>query len=133
MFAGGLILIKVGFSMFSGETDKSNYNENEHDSEMSSLAVTPLAIPLIAGPGEMVTVIHFMNSGVNISNILMVTGVVLLNCAIITLCLYATTLPIFQRFIRKKSVIGIITRVCGLLIIAMASSLVLGSLKTYIG
>lgn len=133
MFAGGLILIKVGFSMFSGETDKSNYNECEHESEMSSLAVVPLAIPLIAGPGAMVTVIHFMSSGTSVGNMFILTGVVFVNAVVITLCLYATTLKFFQRLIRKKSVIGMVTRICGLLIIAMASSMVLGALKTYIG
>ena len=61
-FAGGLILLRVGFSLFSGTHDKSNYNEHEHKTEIGNLAVSPLTIPLIAGPGAMVTVIHYAHT-----------------------------------------------------------------------
>lgn len=133
-FGGGLILMRVGFSMFSGSQDMSNYNPKEHREEMGDLAVSPLAIPLIAGPGAMVTVIHAAHAmTMNLVNILVLSGVIGLNAVIVALCLYATTTRGFSVILRKKSIIGVITRLCGLLIIAIASTMILGALKSYIG
>lgn len=133
-FAGGLILLKVGFSMFSGQSDESHYNPDEHDSEMSNMAITPLTIPLIAGPGAMVSVIHFVNKlhSFSVYNLTSLILVVALNCLCVTACLYASTLDFFQVVIRKKSVIGVVTRICGLLIIAIASSMLLSSVQHYL-
>ena len=133
-FAGGLILLKVGFSMFSGSSDQSHYRPDEHDAEMSNLAVTPLSIPLVAGPGVMVTVIHYVNelTAYSVVNLSLFMMVIALNCLLVTACLYATTLDFFQVVMRKKSVIGVVTRVCGLLIIAIASSMVLSALQHYL-
>ena len=133
-FGGGLILMRVGFSMFSGHHDKSNYNPEEHHDEIGNLAVSPLAIPLITGPGAMVTVIHAAHAmSPNMINVLLLLGVILLNAVIVGACLYATTIKRFSLVLRKKSIIGVVTRLCGLLIIAIASTMILGALKAYIG
>lgn len=133
-FAGGLILLKVGFSMFNGQSDNSHYTPEEHDAEMSNMAVTPLTIPLIAGPGAMVTVIHFVNKlhSFSVVNLTYLTIVLAINCLCVTACLYATTLDFFQVVLRKKSVIGIVTRISGLLIISIAASMLLSSVQHYL-
>lgn len=126
---GGLILMSVGFSMFQGEAGKSNYNPKEHAECIGNLAVCPLTIPLIAGPGAMVAVIHFvhkMTFGVmNMTKLIVVLVIISLLCGI---CLYATTINAVHKIMMKKSVIGVVTRICGLIIIAIASGMVLASL-----
>ncbi|HAV93757.1 MAG: hypothetical protein CMF52_07700 [Legionellales bacterium] len=131
-FAGGLILMKVGFSLFSGTTDHSNFNPEEHKDQLANMAITPLAIPLIAGPGAMVAAIHHADV---LPNTLpyMIGSVVIIAVAacIIGLCLYATTLNMFAKFLSKKSIVGVITRICGLIILAIASQMVLDAVKVF--
>ena len=132
-FAGGLILLKVGFSMFSGSHDRSNYNASEHDSEINNLAITPLTIPLIAGPGAMVTVIHFVhNISWSIGSIFTFVCAMAAVAFIVTGCLYAISMDVFSKLLANKSLVGVITRLCGLLIIAIASAMLLDSLRFYI-
>ncbi len=55
--AGGLILLRVAFEMIKGETrtlHSSHYSEDD-------ISVMPLAIPLIAGPGAITTIVVLMN------------------------------------------------------------------------
>lgn len=131
-FAGGLILLRVGFSLFSGTPDKSHYNEDEHKAQMGNLAVSPLAIPLIAGPGAMVTVIHYAHTMpkdlLNIMSVLVVTAAI---SVIVAGCLYATSIDAFSRIMRNASVIGVIRRLCGLFIISIASQMVLIAIKLF--
>ena len=124
----GLILLKIGYSMFQGESCKSNYNKNEH-ADIGNLAVCPLTIPLFAGPGAMVAVIHSVHKMTfSVINIMKLVGVLVLVSAICGGCLYITTIHIVNKIMRRKSVIGIVTRIFGLIIIAIASGMILGSL-----
>jgi len=43
-------------------------------------------------------------------------------------CLYATTINMVHKTMMRKSVIGVVTRICGLIIISIASGMVLASL-----
>jgi multiple antibiotic resistance protein len=55
--AGGLILIRVAFEMIKGETRQlhsSHYTEDD-------ISVMPLAIPLLAGPGAISTMVILTN------------------------------------------------------------------------
>ncbi|MEC8882488.1 MAG: MarC family protein [Pseudomonadota bacterium] len=127
-FGGGLILMSVGFSMFQGEAGKSNYNPKEHAESIGNLAVCPLTIPLIAGPGSMVAVIHFVHKmtfgAMNLTKLVVVLLAISLLCGG---CLYATTMNMVHKIMRRKSVIGVVTRICGLIIIAIASDMILTS------
>ena len=131
-FAGGLILLRVGFSLFSGTPDKSHYNEDEHKAQLGNLAVSPLAIPLIAGPGAMVSVIHYAHTmPQNLLSIMSVIGVTAAISCIVAACLYATTTHAFSRIMRNPSVVGVITRLCGLFIISIASQMILIAIKLF--
>ena len=134
MFAGGLILLKIGFSMFAGSPDASHYHDSEHTSEMAGLAISPLTIPLIVGPGTMVAVIHFVHGmSFTVIHIASLMGVLAVISVIVSACLYATTLEIFQVFLSRKTNIGIISRLCGILIIAIGSEMLLTALRAYLG
>lgn len=132
-FAGGLILMSIGFSMFRGSADKSSFDKKEHKDCIGNMAVSPLAIPLFAGPGAMVAVIDFVHgmkfSIMNIINLLAPIALISIVCGGI---LYLTSLHAVQKVMAKKSIIGVITRIFGLLLISLGSGLVLTALKFYL-
>jgi multiple antibiotic resistance protein len=56
--AGGLLLLAIAFDMLMGRSPASKIDPDE---ERESVAVTPMATPLLAGPGAMTTVMILMN------------------------------------------------------------------------
>jgi multiple antibiotic resistance protein len=56
--AGGLLLLAIAFDMLMGRSPASRYDPDE---EREAVAVTPMATPLLAGPGAMSTVMILMN------------------------------------------------------------------------
>jgi multiple antibiotic resistance protein len=56
--AGGLLLLAIAFDMLMGRSPASKIDAEE---ERESIAVTPMATPLLAGPGAMTTVMVLMN------------------------------------------------------------------------
>jgi len=124
--AGALIIILLGLSMLNmheGSSSKlhSNlhYSKTEHETSQSSnsIAIVPLAIPLIAGPGTMTTIIIHSQNVHSIPNRLILTGITLILSAIIASCLYFA--PWFGKLLGKSG-IRITTRIMGLVLIAIA-------------
>jgi len=61
--AGGLLLLKSGFSMMSVNNEKLEPSEvNSSLSDVISSAIIPIGIPLTTGPGTMSTIILFASS-----------------------------------------------------------------------
>jgi multiple antibiotic resistance protein len=56
--AGGPLLLAIAFDMLMGRSPASRYDPEE---EREAVAVTPMATPLLAGPGAMSTVMILMN------------------------------------------------------------------------
>jgi len=65
--AGGFLIFVVGYQMLQGETSKMHHPADggavePADPDMS-IAITPLAIPVIAGPGTIATAMNFAATG----------------------------------------------------------------------
>lgn len=61
-FAGGIILLLMGLSMLQSKESAISHtpSDNEAAKEQHSIAVVPLALPIIVGPGTISTVIIFV-------------------------------------------------------------------------
>lgn len=55
--AGGLLLFRIAFDMVFGRRERQTNIEEEETQQRDDVAVFPLAIPLIAGPGAFATVL----------------------------------------------------------------------------
>jgi multiple antibiotic resistance protein len=58
--AGGLIILGIAMSMLKGKTHQHKYggdSQSQPDKDSESIAVVPMAIPIIAGPGAMTVLI----------------------------------------------------------------------------
>lgn len=56
---GGILLFYVGFEMLQSKKSKIKHNQIEIE-EDDTLAISPLAIPILAGPGTIVTAMNFV-------------------------------------------------------------------------
>src|SRR3989449_473357 len=65
--AGGIVLFGVAFEMLRGERSRTRLTaqEREETLERDEVAVVPLGIPLLAGPGAITTVMIYMAHPVN--------------------------------------------------------------------
>lgn len=117
--AGGIVLLLIGLDMLQAKRTqvKETKEEQEEGIDKSDIAITPLAIPMLAGPGAMTTVILLSAQAVGIVQKLILIANVFLVCVatfgILTLIAIRS---------QKLSVIllKIITRLMGLVLTAIA-------------
>jgi multiple antibiotic resistance protein len=118
-FAGGIILLLVGLSMLQSHESPVNHTpEDDVAAEARhSIAVVPLALPIIIGPGAITTLVLASN---DYSNFFFKSWLSFL-CVILAICMCA--LLYFGGTICKfvgESVIKVITRIMGMIIMSLA-------------
>ncbi len=59
--AGGIIFFMMGFDMLNARVSRLKYDSADVEKEMNDIAVTPLGIPMIAGPGSITNAIVLMD------------------------------------------------------------------------
>jgi len=117
--AGGVVIFLMAMSMLNAEESpiKQTSAEETHNLKKESGAIVPLAIPIIAGPGTISTLIVQINQYPGVLNAVIISLVVILVSFLIGLLLYfAATL---ERLL-GQSRINIINRLGGLFLAAIA-------------
>ncbi|HSV73034.1 MAG TPA: MarC family protein, partial [Chthonomonadales bacterium] len=117
--AGGLLLLVMSLDMLNARPSRSRQTpeENQEAEAREDIAVVPMAIPLLAGPGAISTVILLVESkaaGPGFWPLLSMIGIVGLGTAI----LLRLAAPVGRRLGRTGS--NILIRVMGLLLAAIA-------------
>ena len=126
--AGGIILFLFGLTMIFGDS-KPEQEEQLKIEEGLDCAVFPLAIPSIASPGAMLAAVVLTdNLRFDLDNQL-VTASVMLTVLLVTLLLLLCANSILR--IIGKAGAGIVSRVMGLILAAVATEHVLSGLKIY--
>ena len=117
--AGGIVVLFMGISMVKASHDRSRNTPEERveSVDKESIAVVPLAIPLLSGPGAMSTVIvnHNLNPSLNYD--------VLAVCVIVTVALAVLLCLLMAEKIEDllgTTGMNVITRVFGLIILSIA-------------
>jgi multiple antibiotic resistance protein len=116
--AGGLILIGLGWNMLRGapQTERGTPDEHREDVEKPDIAIVPLAIPLLAGPGTIATTLVYASHARGPLDYALLVGIGVAIGIITWVCLGAAE-PLARRL--GKSGVGIATRIFGLLLVAM--------------
>ena len=121
--AGGIILFLFGLQMLFGRMDASKAAAPEPGRD---LAVFPLAVPSIAGPGAMMAVILLTDNDVYTVPEQVQTGVVLLVVLLITYILLLFSDAILRIIGRQGA--AILVRVMGIILCSLAVEIVLTTL-----
>jgi multiple antibiotic resistance protein len=127
--AGGVIIALMGLSMLHSKTSAMSHTKAEGDAAAASpsIAVVPMAMPIIAGPGGITTVILATHKFPSIEEKLLVSATCVAVAVIIWLCLYFAA-PIS----RMLGVAGmnIVTRIMGIVLTVIAFQMLTAGLKT---
>lgn len=78
--AGGIILFSIGFEMVRAPDAPKRLNDHERDAarEKEDIAVTPLAVPLLCGPGSVSTVIILQSQAESVwDSVMLLASIVL--------------------------------------------------------
>lgn len=118
-FAGGIIMLLIGLSMLQSQESAVNHTPEDDDAaeERHSVAVVPMALPIIIGPGSITTLIlastDYPSSFYKLWLSILCVGLALAMCVILY---FGSTIA---RFV-GESVIKVITRIMGMIIMAIA-------------
>lgn len=120
---GGILIFYVGFEMLMSK--KSKVHNNPNSEHKSNLAISPLAIPILAGPGTIVTAMNFVTDATYIH-----IGVVI---SIFALMIFLTYLAFtFSNLIVKKvgnNLIAVIGKLMGLILAIIGTGMVTEGIK----
>ena len=117
--AGGILILLIAIAMVRARQPRAKYTPREatESAEREDIAVVPLAVPLMAGPGAISTVIlHAQQSSEFVHIPVMIGAILLLGGAIYVL--FKVGGPIATRL--GKTGINIFTRIMGLMLAAVA-------------
>ncbi|WP_170303039.1 MarC family protein [Reyranella soli] len=128
--AGSLVLLLFGVKMVLGRMDEQLATSPVAATPLQR-AVYPLAIPTIAGPGAILTVVLLAdNTGRAWSELVATTGVLAL-CLLVMFVTYALATVVF-RFLGKPG-IEVVSRVFGLVLASIAVTGMIASIKVSFG
>lgn len=118
--AGALIIGAIGWSMVMGKSTEAI------QASPASAAVVPLAIPMMAGPGAIATVIAIGNSDRGIVRVADV--IIIFVLSLLTFLLLLLAEPI-EHFLGDQGLM-VLTRIFGLLLLAIAISTIISALSS---
>ncbi len=126
---GGLLVFLVGFHMLQGNhssVQHPSHAEKQKPAEDSlGIAVSPLAMPILAGPGTIATAMNF-SSGGGITELLVTISM------FGVLCVLTYILFIFGEklvFFIGPSALGVITRMMGLILASIGTQMVIEGIR----
>lgn len=126
--AGGLVLLLSSLDMIRAQKSPLKETPEEFAEGMSKddIAITPLAVPLLAGPGAITTSIVLSGKAANIEQKVIFYALI----ALVALISYWTlTLAADSAKKLSPTILNIITRLMGLLLAAIGVQLILSALK----
>jgi multiple antibiotic resistance protein len=128
---GGLLIFVVGYQLLHGKESAMHHppeGENDQDTAVEDIAISPLAIPILAGPGTISTAMNFVGEG-SVLHIAVVIGMFALICIITYFC-FVFGEKILLHF--KKGVVKVITRLMGLIITIISVQMVIAGIHNAI-
>ncbi|MDG6220618.1 MAG: MarC family protein [Candidatus Thermoplasmatota archaeon] len=154
--AGGLLLLKIAFSMLQGEKPKTKQTKSEkeealqkilrgyapedalaavrdknvNDPEVEAVAVVPLGIPLFAGPGGMTTAVLLVataeRTGASFTYAAGLVSIIILIIMLMSYVMLYYADPLFEKIGKTGSLA--FSRIFGLILAAIAVQLIINGL-----
>jgi multiple antibiotic resistance protein len=129
--AGGILIFAIAYELLNGRRSHQHcFSEEEKGAleveELEDIAVTPLATPLLAGPGTIATAMSFIGDTRDIGVILLVMGILGVVCLTTYLCF------VYAQVLAKRvgqSWVNVVTRVMGLILAVIAVQMVIIGVK----
>jgi multiple antibiotic resistance protein len=128
--AGGIIVFIIGFQMLNAKENpihvQTQEEKNHMDQAANEMAISPLGIPLLAGPGTISTAMNFVGAEKSIRNVILVIVIFAIMCAI------TYVLFISSRIVAKKistSLLKVVSRIMGLILAVIAVQMLINGIE----
>ena len=124
--AGGFIIFKIGFDMLQARYSNAKLKEEEVKTYADDISITPLAIPMLCGPGAIANAIMLMDDASTLSLKGTLIGIIAFVYFITFLILQAST-----RLVRILGETGnnVMMRLMGLILMVIAVECFVSGLK----
>lgn len=124
--AGGILLLQIGIEQLNAKRTRVKAEEKEESMEKDDVSVFPLAMPLIAGPGAISTVVLLAGEADGVPRRM---GLVL--CLALVMALTYVCLRAAPRLYRVLGTTGLnlMTRILGIILAAVGVQFVLNGIK----
>ncbi|WP_394240939.1 MarC family protein [Vibrio astriarenae] len=116
--AGGILVFLVGYHMLQGKQSKMHSHQEatqtavQIEEDEGDIAISPLALPILAGPGTLATAMNYSASG-DITHILVTIAAFAVLCIITFVC-FITGPQLVEKI--GEGGISIVTRIMGLIL-----------------
>jgi multiple antibiotic resistance protein len=126
---GGILIGTMGFSMLRAETAPTKLNDEEIQKEHINreIGIVPLAIPLMSGPGAITSCIIYAEKIQGYTS----WATTMISLVLVSLIIFS--ILVYSRWIRRSmgSIgINVLTRIMGLILMALAVEFVTSGIKT---
>lgn len=116
--AGGIIVFFIGYNLLQGKSSKAQHSNLQIQiKSYEDMAVSPLGIPLLAGPGTISTAMNFVGEANNFLYTLLIVLIFAMVCAI-TYYMFIVSQKIADRM--SQSLIKVVSRIMGLILAVIA-------------
>ncbi|MBK0370917.1 MarC family NAAT transporter [Flavobacterium agrisoli] len=126
--AGGIVILNSGFSLLSGKISKKRgiNKKVENDAQKrNDIALTPLAIPMLAGPGSISLLIAFYQEHHQPLEIFIAVLAIL--CTSIVIFVILKSAHYLSRFLGASGIVAI-SRIIGFIVIAIGIQYIVSSI-----
>jgi multiple antibiotic resistance protein len=121
--AGGILLFLVSIDLLFGKPGRTKTSppepgaEAQRQAERDDVSIFPLAVPMLAGPGTITTILLYVSAGRGAGEIGVLTAcvAVALACAMLTMSLSATFLRVLGR-----TGVSVIERIMGIVLAGLS-------------
>jgi len=130
--AGGLIIMRAGYSMLNPEKGGRKLTEEDEAAalEKEDISFSPLALPLLSGPGSIAVVIGFATQASGATDYLINGAAVVLVVAVTYGILRLA--PISAKYIGYTG-LNVMTRLMGFIALAISVQFILSGISRYYG
>jgi multiple antibiotic resistance protein len=124
--AGGILLLFIAFDMLMGSETRAKRTDGPHeDEDFDSIAVTPMATPLITGPGAMTVTMVYMNEAVGFDKIWILAAIVI---AMLGSWIIVVNSDLLYSVIHRDGT-RVLTKVMGIVLAAIATGMMVNGIS----
>ena len=130
--AGGIIIMRAGFSMMNPEKPGRKLSKEDHEAAMDKddVSFSPLAMPLLSGPGSIAVVIGFGSQATGVVDYI-ITGVAVMLTAFLAWAILRVA-PWLNKLIGKTGM-TVITRLMGFIALSIGVQFIINGIAKFFG
>jgi multiple antibiotic resistance protein len=116
--AGGILMFIVSIDLLLGKPGRTKTSSPEHDEEREDVSIFPLAIPMLAGPGAITTVLLYVSE----DQLPPFIPFILVGSVALALAIAALTMALSAFFLRVlgKTGVSVIERIMGIVLTGLS-------------